>query len=288
MITSPDGDELFVIDCHHHVGSLKSSGMGWLAADGGDGDPRQVELSTRLASMEDIGLDQAVVIPGHSYLRARGIEDTRVENDAIAAYRDAMPDRFPVAVGIVEPLYGPAGLDELERIRDELGLVGVSFHNRFQGVPANSPLVVSLVQRMVELGLVPMVHAVCEVIDEALWRVQELAQAVDGHTLVVLDALSSHERSSEAIRVATLTPNLVFDTSLANFPQSALQLIDAVGPDRVLFGIDIYSNMRKRSNEVLTAIARSTSLSRQDKEKILAGNARRILGIPEPATTTGA
>ena len=49
------------------------------------------------------GVEQAIVIPGHGYERANGIADTRAENDAIAACRDRMPERFPGAVGIVEP-----------------------------------------------------------------------------------------------------------------------------------------------------------------------------------------
>src|SRR3989442_674930 len=109
-----------VLDVHHHVGDAFS-------ALGGDLDPAagmsadeydRVELQSRLAIMDADGVHQAVVIPGHGYLRPDGIADTRRINDAIATYRDRMPERFPLAVGIVEPQHGIPLLDEIDRAHD--------------------------------------------------------------------------------------------------------------------------------------------------------------------------
>lgn len=70
--------------------------------------------------MDGAGVDQAIVIPGHGYLRPRGIPDTEMaENDLIARYRDRLPSRF-AAVGIVEPAYGDASLAELDRCSTSL------------------------------------------------------------------------------------------------------------------------------------------------------------------------
>lgn len=130
MSTSSGHRTYHIIDCHHHVGSVKDTlGLGPDEATGAE------ELRARLDTMDRNGVSQAIVIPGHGYLRPHGVADTRAVNDAVAAYRDALPDRFPAAIGIVEPLYGPAGLDELTRIRDELGIVGASFHTRSRGYP---------------------------------------------------------------------------------------------------------------------------------------------------------
>ena len=97
--------------------------------------------------MDAAGVGQALVIPGHGYERTRGIEDTRAENDAIARYRDSNPERFPGAIGIVEPRDGAASLDELKRAREELGLVGISFHTRFQGVSLDSRWILAYVAK---------------------------------------------------------------------------------------------------------------------------------------------
>ena len=139
-----------VLDVHHHVGDAFTALGGSLDPTGGMApeEYERVELESRLAIMDDGGVQQAVVIPGHGYLRPEGIADTRRVNDAIAAYRDRCPERFPVAIGIVEPQHGAALLDEIDRIDEDLGLRGVSFHTRFQGVSLDSQWIARAVDRL--------------------------------------------------------------------------------------------------------------------------------------------
>jgi predicted TIM-barrel fold metal-dependent hydrolase len=270
-----------VIDCHHHVGSLAAQGFAVDAAGPG-ADPVTVELERRLDGMDRYGVDQAIVIPGHGYLRPGGIADTRRINDEIAAYRDRRPDRFPAALGIVEPLHGDAAIGELQRMRDELGLVGVSVHARFQGVATDSPLALAVVRAAAELGLVPFVHAVEGVADEALWRVQQVARAVPDTPVVVLDALGGPEHARLATIVGRDTPNLVFDTSLAHHYLFVDALLAAVGPERLVFGTDYYSMMAVPERAMVLDELMADPRPDADKAAILSGNLRRILALPEP------
>ena len=271
-----------VIDCHHHVGSLIAQGFTFKGAEGED--PRTVELRRRFEAMDAHGIDQAILIPGHGYLRPDGVADTRRVNDEIAVYRDAHPDRFPAALGIVEPLYGlEPCVAELRRMRDELGLVGVSVHARFQGVMTDSPLVLGAVRAAAELGLVPFIHAVEGVPDEALWRAQVVARAVPDTTVVVLDALGGAEHARQACIIGAETPNLVFDLSLAHHYLFVEDLMRAVGAARLVFGTDYYSMMSTPSHAgVLDDLARSP-MADADKAAILAGNLRRVLGLASAA-----
>lgn len=269
--------EFDVLDCHHHVGDVDDA----LGVEG----PSQAagvaaaELATRLATMDRNGVAEAIVIPGHGYLRPHGLADTRRINDAIAAYRDATPARFPAAVGIVEPLYGPAGVAEVDRCADEIGLRGISFHTRFQGVSTDSPLVRAVVERCGERGLTPFVHAVGDHPDEALWKVQELGRAFPDVTFLVLDAFSSFEQSRQSLSVAELAPNLVFDTSLAYTFDLIEPFVRRHGAARLVFGSDLYSApLGYRRTHVLGQI-RDADLPDDDKAKILAGNIRAILGL---------
>ena len=200
------------------------------------GSAADEELVSRLETMDADGVDQAIVIASHGYLRPRGLEDTRDVNTSIARYRDRRPLRFPAAVGVVEPLYGDAGLGELDRIHDELGLVGVSFHTRFQGVSTNSRPVQVLIERMAELGLVPIVHAVAEVADESMFRILDLAAAFPDLPMLILDAFSSHEQSFNTLTVAERAPNLVFDTSLAYSFDIVERFVANFGAERLVFG----------------------------------------------------
>src|SRR5438105_8479318 len=74
---APNGYD--VLDVHHHVGDA-------FTALGGDLDPAagmsadeydRAELESRLSIMDADGVRQAVVIPGHGYLRPDGVADTR-------------------------------------------------------------------------------------------------------------------------------------------------------------------------------------------------------------------
>lgn len=266
-----------VLDVHHHVGdatnALPLAAPGSAAADDTD------ELDIRLQTMDRNGVDAAVVIPGHSYLRPEGLADTRRINDAIAAYRDAMPDRFVAALGIVEPLYGRAGDDELHRLKTELGFAGISVHTRFQGVTTDSPLVLAQVEVMGQLGLVPFLHSVAEASEEALWRVVNVARAFPGLAMVVLDAFSSHEQAAHALLVADLAPNLVFDTSLAYTIDPALALIKRFGHHRVVFGTDLYSHPLGYTRSWVLEQLLDSGLSGDVLADVLHDTAGRLLGL---------
>jgi predicted TIM-barrel fold metal-dependent hydrolase len=267
---------LRVVDVHHHVGdaTVALAMPGLSEARTGSG-----EMQQRLDTMDRNGVDGAVVIPGHSYLRPEGLADTRRVNDGIAAYRDAHPDRFVAALGIVEPLYGRAGDEELRRVRDELGFVGVSLHTRFQGVSTDSPLVLAQVALMGELGLVPFIHCVAEASEEALWRVQVVAKAFPDLPMVVLDVFSSHEQGTQALQVAGETPNLIFDTSLAYTVEPILRFVDRYGADRVVFGTDLYSHPLGYDRSYVLAQLAACPLPPDVLAQVLAGNAERLLGL---------
>jgi predicted TIM-barrel fold metal-dependent hydrolase len=274
-----------VLDAHHHVGDA-------FTALGGDLDPSsgmsaseydRVELESRLAIMDADRVHQAVVIPGHGYLRPGGIADTRRVNDGIAAYRDRMPERFPVAVGIVEPQHGEALLDEINRADDELSLAGVSFHTRFQGVSLDSRWIVAAVERLAERGMVPVVHAMDETPEEALWKLTALARAVPDTPLLALDAFGSYESTRQCFFVAELAPNIRFDTSLSYNFDFIEEFARRFGAERVVFGTDLYSwPVGRRVSHLLGQIVES-ELDDRGKALILGGNARSLFGLGDPS-----
>jgi predicted TIM-barrel fold metal-dependent hydrolase len=275
------GGDFPVLDVHHHVGNAfralggDISGSGGLSAEA----YAERELASRLEIMDAGGVDQAIVIPGHGYERVRGLADTRAENDAIALYRDRMPERFPAAVGIVEPRDGAASLAELTRCREELGLVGISFHTRFQGVSLDSQWIRSYCERMGEIGLLPVVHAMDETPEEALWKLAVLARAIPNTPVLALDAFGSYEATRQCFFIAEVAPNVVFDTSLSYNFDFIEDFANRFGVERVVFGTDLYSHpVGRRISHILGQILDS-ELSDEAKENVLAGNARRLFGL---------
>jgi predicted TIM-barrel fold metal-dependent hydrolase len=274
------GADFDVFDCHHHVGDVRA----FMPLTGDtdaptEGEALAAERAARVAIMDAGGVRQAAVIPGHAYPRHNGHADTLAVNDRIAAYRDAQPDRFPVAVGIVEPMYEADGLSEVDRCARELGLVGISFHTRFQGVSMDSPWVLRYVERVVECGMVPVLHAMTESSDEALWKTAEVARAHPDVPMLVLDAFSSFEGTREAFTIAERCPNLLWDTSLSYNFDFLEQLARTFGAERVVFGTDLYSPpLGRRISHLLPQIVES-SLTDDDKALVLGGNARRLFGL---------
>jgi uncharacterized protein len=277
-----------VLDVHHHVGDAFTALGGSLDPTGGMApeEYQRVELDSRLAIMDRDDVAQAVVIPGHGYLRPHGVADTRRVNDGIAAYRDRRPDRFPVAIGVVEPAYGRAGLDEIDRAHAELGLAGVSFHTRFQGVSVDSQWVERAVARLGERGMVPVVHAMDDTPEEALWKLAALARRFPDLPMLALDPFSSYEATRQCFFVAEVAPNVVFDTSLSYNFDFIEDLARRFGADRVVFGTDLYSwPVGRRISHLLDQIVDS-DLSRDEKAAILGDNARRLYGLHPTGDST--
>jgi predicted TIM-barrel fold metal-dependent hydrolase len=269
-----------VFDVHHHVGRAFDALGGELDAAAGDAaEAARVELRERLRIMDEGGVGQALVIPGHGYLRPNGLADTRRVNDEIAAYRDRMPDRFPVACGIVEPRDGPHALGEIERIATELELVAISFHTRFQGVSIDSEWILRYLERMGELGLVPILHAMDDTPEESLWKLAAIARSLPDLTMVALDAFASYEATRQCSFVADVAPSIVFDTSLSYNFDFIEEFAVRFGPERVVFGTDLYSwPVGRRVSHLLPQIIESR-LPHEAKAAILGGNARRLFGL---------
>lgn len=278
MSTLDTGFDVF--DCHHHVGDVRS----FMPLTGEEdapteGDALAAERAARVSIMDAGGVRQAAVIPGHAYPRTHGLADTVAVNDRIAAYRDAQPDRFPVAIGVVEPVFEEACLPELDRCARELGLVGISFHTRFQGVSMDSPWVSRYVARVAELGMVPVLHAMTESSDEALWKTAEIARSLPDVAMLVLDAFSSFEGTREAFAIAERCPNLCWDTSLSYNFDFLEQFAQAFGAERVVFGTDLYSPPLGRRISHLVPQILESSLTDAEKALVLGGNARRLFGL---------
>jgi predicted TIM-barrel fold metal-dependent hydrolase len=272
------GFDLF--DCHHHVGDVKAFMGDALPHEGPATDAAlAAEMNERIRIMDAGGVRQAAVIPGHGYPRPNGLADTRAINDRIAGYRDMRPDRFPVAIGVAEPLYEAASLAEIDRCKHELNIAGISFHTRFQGASMDSPWIHKYVARMIELGMVPVLHAMTESPDEALWKSAQIARDFPDTKMLILDSFSTFEGTKENNDVAEQCPNLLFDTSLSYNFDFIEVFAKRFGAERVVFGTDLYSPPLGRRISHLVPQILESSLSHDDKVKIFGGNLRRLYGM---------
>jgi uncharacterized protein len=267
----------FVIDAHqHHVPPGFSEEL--FAYHAGALRPDEylaAEQSIRFAAMDEDGIAQAVIMPGHGYLRPDGIRDTWRINEALAEYAAASRERFVAAVGIVEPLYGARGRAQLKDFAG-LGLAGVTFHTRFQGVTTDSALMQSIVSDMATLGLVPFVHA-GQSSDESLWRIMQLARQFPSVTFVVLDGMDGLEQFNEARVCAELAGNTVFDTAGCPDMEFVQRFIQKFGANRLVYGSNTYSRVTPTSKGSPMSGLQALGLPKEDFAAILGGTISRVL-----------
>lgn len=262
-----------ICDIHHHLGSLTGGslleGPGWMDED----------YASRVAMMAENRIDFAGLLASTGYIQADGIKATMRSNDTVAEYRTKDPKRFPVAAGIVEPLHGSASLGELERIKHELKLDGVVWHNRFQGVAVDHPSMRPLLKKVAELGLVPFLHCNAESNMEAAWRLERLARELPEVTFIAMDVLSTHASGAMVVEIAKRTPNIIWDNSGCHTGTILRRLVEEAGSDKLLLGSTYYSTPPSyRHNHALDVLL-DAGLRDEDLANVLAGNVKRLFNL---------
>ena len=93
------------------------------------------DLDAQICDMDRAGIDVAVqtCILGWDAT----LENCRLLNDCAATIQKEYPDRF-IGLAHVPPLEGEAGLNELQRSVDELGLRGVTISSQVRGLPLDA------------------------------------------------------------------------------------------------------------------------------------------------------
>ncbi|HWP59100.1 MAG TPA: amidohydrolase family protein [Candidatus Acidoferrales bacterium] len=262
-----------VFDIHHHLGSLTGGslqeGQGWQDRD----------YENRVRIMQANGVTRAAILAATGYIQAEGIKDTMRCNDTVAEYWKRDPERFPVACGTVEPLHGARSLGELERIKHDLHLHGVVWHNRFQGVAVDHQLMRPLLEKVAELGLVPLIHTNAESNMEAVWRLERLARQFPELTFVAMDALTTNVNSQLALDIAKRTPNILFDTAHVRSSGYIRHFVETVGSHRLVFGSLFYSYPPSYERCATLEEVKAARISDPDLANILSLNAKKLFKL---------
>ncbi|MFM1722060.1 amidohydrolase family protein [Rhodococcus sp. PAM 2766] len=265
----------YAIDTHHHVGEL-SLGIGDDVTGRDDTSIRPVEIHEQM--LDSFGFTAACVLPGFQYDRTDGIANTRRVNDAIAAYRDSKPTRFPVALGTLEPLHTfDTCRDEADRLIDDLNIDGLAWHTRYQGVFLSDRRMHTLVDLAVERGLPCFVHLFAESNMEAPWSLLELARAHPEATIVALDGFSGSTQTRYLMDIAERCPNVLFDTAIC-FPLTRPldTFVETFGSERLLFGTDSYARPVLYNTPSVLHELMASDMPQDDLENIMWRNFVRL------------
>jgi len=231
------------------------------------------DFASRIRTMDRYGIERAVLSPGFRYRKAEGIVNTRKMNDMIATYVAKHPDRFPVGLGTRELAHGDASLQELERLAKDLKFRGVIWHHAYMGLPIDHPFMRPLLRRIQELKLIPFIHA-RQQDNESWWRLEILAQEFPALTFVALASMTNSDSRLQSMQILKRRPNIMVDTGPLFYggEYSITAYVKQIGADRLLFGTDGQPTMTLQ-------VVRNAPISQQEKELILSGNTKKLLGL---------
>ena len=278
--------------------------------------PPHRDIVRRQAMLDDERIDVQVLTltsPGtHVHPPKLAVGYARMVNDALAAITRERGDRFTALATL--PLNDPiASAAELERAMDQLGFRGVMVFGNVNGVALSDPRFFPLYERantrkavfyihpthpvgvdaMREYWLMPLVgfpfdttlaaaslvfSGVMERFPDITWVLAHLGGAIP----YLAERLDRGYRAFPACRESISRPPstylkaLYYDT--VNFDPRALRLaIDFAGIDHLLAGSDFPHQIGSLRSMVESVQA--LDLSARDAEKILGGNAARLLQL---------
>ncbi len=241
-----------------------------------------------LVRMDESGTDLSVILPvATSPKQVERINDTAAEVNG----------RYPRlhSFGGIHPDYeGWKG--ELARIRD-LGLKGIKIHPVYQDTDLDDIRFLRILDRCAELGLIVTAHAGLDIGFPGIVRCSPKMAAhalaeVPGVTLVLahMGGWRNWDEVTELLPGTGAFIDTAFsggaftplddgywraeDTGMLS-PVEFVGIVRAFGADRVLFGTD--SPWSAQAEEL--AFVRGLPLTDEEKERILGGNARKLLGL---------
>ena len=266
-----------VFDVHNHVGALEVGSR----AEWGRGFDIDEDYRRRAALLDRFGVTKGAVMPALQYERPDGQASTRRVNELMGEYKKRFSERFPVAMGTVEPLHGEAlGVAELERMKHDLALDAVVWHHRMQGSQIADRRMRAFLRQAERLGLPAFIHLFAESTLEAPWGLEVLADEFPGVTFVALDAFSGHTQARYMFSLARRFSNVLFETG-AMFLMGRIveEFVATFGSDRLLYGSDLYVSppgydVPHVLNEIMAA-----PIGPQDRANILWDNAARLFRL---------
>ena len=248
-----------VIDAHCNLGEVLFFG-------------KMVPLKKSMELLDEAEIDKVVAVSVKvlHYHMTEG-------NDEMGRWMKQHPDRI-FGYCTVNPRHGRLAIEEIDRCVNAYGMVGVKI-NAVDPVPLNEPVTMEICARIAELGLPLLAHTGPQ------------ASAAVSQQLPDLKLIMAHMGNTLnpargdwpwAIKVAQEFPNIYLETSGSSPDFGYIDAaVEAIGPDRVLFGTDF----PVFDLHIEKAKVTGSEISVAAKRKLLGENAARLFGIGQHAAT---
>jgi predicted TIM-barrel fold metal-dependent hydrolase len=247
------------IDVHAHIGDTINRVP-----------PVGQTIEKYLGRMAESGVRAALPCPTAGGPLARGVLDSRAQNEAVAAGCKRYPDRFPLGFAIVEVRLQQPGIDEIERAMRDDGLAGFMCHSPISGHQMAEELYPALEMVDGRKGMV-LLHVGGRGTEA---RAAGHAKRFKNTTFIMAHVSMAKDQHAEAVKHLPGLDNAWYD--FAQHPASAdeswglAEIVKHFGEDRLVFGSDSpYYDHRLLRDQ----IEASAGLSDAVKDKIAWRNA---------------
>lgn len=215
------------VDVHVHLGSTINRAP-----------PVGQTAEKYLARMAQSGVVAGIGCPAAGGPQARGVLDTRDQNEAVAGACRAYPDRFPLGLAIVEVRHLQAGVDEIERAMRDDGLAGFMCHSGISG-HAMGPELYPALEIVDGRGGIVLLHVGGSGTEV---RAAAHARRFRRTTFIMAHVSMRAEQHRAAAEHLAGLENVWADFAQhpvdADASWSIPDLVNRFGPDRLLFGSD--------------------------------------------------
>ena len=125
---------------------------------------RLQDVGAALRHMDECGVDMAMIMmPGWEMA---GMEVCRILNDGLAKLAREYPDRF-LPMAAIPCIEGQQAVDELSRVKNELGLKGIALLTNLRGIRLDDETLKPFFRKVAELGLPVVIHPPAQ--ERGLW-----------------------------------------------------------------------------------------------------------------------
>ncbi len=221
----------------------------------------------RMASADVIG---AIPCPTAGGPQARGVLDTRLQNETIANACRKYPERFPIGLGIAEVRHEQAGVDELDRAMQEDSLVGFVCHPALSGHSLGAELHTFLEVVAMHNGLCLLHQA------GSTQNIAAYAARFPSITFIIGHVSMSKAGQLDAIAHCAKQENIWYDVAqkpVGDESWNLEHLVNNLGNEQIMFGSDLpYYDFRLVQSQI-----EESQLDDETKERIAYKNAVRLV-----------
>ncbi len=158
---------------------------------------------------------------------------------------------------------------EIENLVKKFEVRGIKLHSVFDGYYPSPEFLKDVIELSIKLDMPILFHS--------LWgdmgnvkNIENVASSFPQAKIVI-----AHLKESGCIDVARKHDNVYIDTSYCPHPRRIEQVVDAIGPDRILFGSDFPFN----DPVIQKMMIERSKIKRGEKQSILGENAIKLLNI---------